>query len=584
MRLAKFFLIVSLCTTWVEAGISEDSLQIVLSSVREDVQSPGIYNIGDQIFGQSNYIFLPYDDWGVKGVIRTFDLPVTALTMNCGGLRLADPVYGQVPLTWLNPRFDQVTFESNSMMIKPNYFIREKVFSRFDYYRGDYGFKNFSLLISGRLPDSTTIWRFVGENVGYDSYYGVLGANPSATGESISQTYRLDLQTALKNWRIDLNTGYQKYLPGYVKIMPSALSAYLLPSSNGNIKEYRASLGGLATKATESDSVAIGFQQANFNYGQYVKDARFGFKGVADQSEFVFYYERQIARLRLAMKYNPISRSVTLRNGFYERQNLPAGQIGIFSNREKIQLGTAVGAIGRFFDGEIFIRFQINPKNQIGMRMVTTYAQYPLIYRLNFAANRPLDSEGYEYRIGTVDFQHFSRRLQLGLTFNQVNADFYVPHKTAIDDTTLTYHFQNLDAIYLTANGRLTLPWRMTLTARSLFSNNKDGVWLQGWGQIRQEIDLFKDNLRLYVAGEMTYWDSNAKLAWFEELRNVGNCGTEYFTNNRLNLIARIGGHIGDFHIFYVIYNAEGRAFATIPGMNYRNRLKVFGVEWQFLD
>ncbi|MFA7710466.1 MAG: hypothetical protein WCY30_05120, partial [Candidatus Neomarinimicrobiota bacterium] len=231
MRLAKFFLIVSLCTTWVEAGISEDSLQIVLSSVREDVQSPGIYNIGDQIFGQSNYIFLPYDDWGVKGVIRTFDLPVTALTMNCGGLRLADPVYGQVPLTWLNPRFDQVTFESNSMMIKPNYFIREKVFSRFDYYRGDYGFKNFSLLLCGTMPDSTSVWRFVGENVGYDSYYGVLGANPSATGESISQTYRLDLQTALKNWRIDLNTGYQKYLPGYVKIMPSALSAYLLPSS-----------------------------------------------------------------------------------------------------------------------------------------------------------------------------------------------------------------------------------------------------------------------------------------------------------------------------------------------------------------
>ncbi|MFA5728715.1 MAG: hypothetical protein WC957_04745, partial [Candidatus Neomarinimicrobiota bacterium] len=527
MRLAKFFLIVSLCTTWVEAGISEDSLQIVLSSVREDVQSPGIYNIGDQIFGQSNYIFLPYDDWGVKGVIRTFDLPVTALTMNCGGLRLADPVYGQVPLTWLNPRFDQVTFESNSMMIKPNYFIREKVFSRFDYYRGDYGFKNFSLLLCGTMPDSTSVWRFVGENVGYDSYYGVLGANPSATGESISQTYRLDLQTALKNWRIDLNTGYQKYLPGYVKITPSALSAYLLPSSNGNIKEYRASLGGLATKATESDSVAIGFQQSNFNYGQYVNDARFGFKGVADQSEFVFYYERQIARLRLAMKYNPISRSVTLRNGFYERQNLPAGQIGIFSNREKIQLGTAVGAIGRFFDGEIFIRFQINPKNQIGMRMVTTYAQYPLIYRLNFAANRPLASEGYEYRIGTVDYQHFSHRLQLGLTFNQVNADFYVPHKTAIDDTTLTYHFQNLDAIYLTANGRLTLPWRMTLTARSLFSNNKDGVWLQGWGQIRQEIDLFKDNLRLYVAGEMTYWDSNAKLAWFEELRGIGTFGTE---------------------------------------------------------
>jgi len=82
----------------------------------------------------------------------------------------------------------------------------------------------------------------------------------------------------------------------------------------------------------------------------------------------------------------------------------------------------------------------------------------------------------------------------------------------------------------------------------------------------------------------MNYWDSSSRLAWFEELRSIGTIGTEYFTNNRLNLVARIGGHIGDFHIFYVIYNAEGRAFATVSGMNYRNRLKIFGVEWQFLD
>jgi len=207
--------------------MSDNPYQADSSRVETETQSVGIYNIGDRIFERSSYIFLPYDDWGVKGVIQTFGLPVTALTMRNNGLLLTDPVYGQAPLTWLNPRFDQIELEATAIKMTPRYFLWDKVFSRFDYYRGDYGFMNFSMLISGKLADTTTVWRFVGENLGYDSYYGNLGAKLSQTGESLSQIYRLDLRAFWKSWQIDLNAAYQKYLPGYVKVSPTTSSAYL---------------------------------------------------------------------------------------------------------------------------------------------------------------------------------------------------------------------------------------------------------------------------------------------------------------------------------------------------------------------
>ncbi|HPC36414.1 MAG TPA: hypothetical protein P5268_09155 [Candidatus Marinimicrobia bacterium] len=584
MKALQLFLIVGWVLIFIESGISGNQHQTDSSRVETEIQSVGIYNIGDQIFERSNYIFLPYDDWGVKGVIQTFGLPVTALTMRSNGLSMTDPVYGQVPLTWLNPRFDQIELEATAIKMTPRYFSRDKVFSRFDYYRGDYGCMNFSMLISGKLADNTTVWRLVGENLGYDSYYGNLGGKSSQTGEILSQIYRLDLRTFWKSWQIDLNAAYQKYLPGYVKVSPASSSAYLAPSLYGNVKECRAALGGVATRANERDSTAIGFQQNNFIYGQYVKDPRFGFKGVADQSEFIIYHDRQISHFRLAMNFNPVTRSVTLRNGFYERQNLPAGGIGISSNRVKSQWSLYLGAIDQYFDGEFHLQYRLSSKNQIMGQIASTYTLYPLIYHLNFPVNRPISKEGFQYRIGTVDFQHTGRSFQLNLAFNQVNSDFYIPYKSAINDTTLIYHLRKLDAAYVTANGKLILPWRMTLTARGLISNDEDGVWLQGWGQIRQEVDLFKNNLRLYVAGELTYWDMSKNLGWFEELRGIGQFGTEYFTNNRLNMVSRIGARVEDFHIFYAIYNLEGRAFSTVPGANYRNRLQIFGVEWQFLD
>lgn len=584
MKALRLLLIVGWISIFLEAGMSDNPYQADSSRVETETQSVGIYNIGDRIFERSSYIFLPYDDWGVKGVIQTFGLPVTALTMQNNGLSMTDPVYGQAPLTWLNPRFDQIELEATAIKMTPRYFLWDKVFSRFDYYRGDYGFMNFSMLISGKLADTTTVWRFVGENLGYDSYYGNLGAKLSQTGESLSQIYRLDLRAFWKSWQIDLNAAYQKYLPGYVKVSPTTSSAYLSPSWNGNVKEYRAALGGIAIRASERDSTALGFQQNNFIYGQYVKDPRFGFKGVADQSEFIFYYDRQISHFRLAMHFNPVTRSVTLRNGFYERQNLAAGGVGISSKKIKSHWSLYLGAIDQYFDGEFHLRYHLSPKNQVGGRVASTYALYPLIYHLDFPVNQPISKEGFQYRIGTIDFLHASRSLQLSLAFNQVNSNFYVPYKSAINDTTLIYLPQKLDAAYITADGRLILPWRMTLTARGLISNNEEGVWLQGWGQIRQEIDLFQNNLRLYVAGELTYWDMSKNLGWFEELRGIGQFGTEYFTNNRLDIVARIGARIEDFHIFYAIYNLEGRTFSTVPGANYRNRLQVFGVEWQFLD
>ncbi|MFH1212842.1 MAG: hypothetical protein V1681_02040 [Candidatus Neomarinimicrobiota bacterium] len=552
--------------------------------IEQPVAPAGTYSIADQILESSNYVFLPYDDWGVKGVFQLFGLPATALQLTSGGLPLNDPVYGQVPLSWLNPRFDKITLGSTAVTITPRYFRTDKVFSRFDYYRGDYGYLNFSMVLCGTLPDSTTVWRFVGENLGYDGYYGMIGPDRRKTGESVSQIFRLDFSSRLKYWQIDLNSAYRKYLPGYTQAVPSSITTYLLPSSEGNVKEYQASIGVSATQATERDSTTLGLQQANYVYGQFADDPDFGFKGVADQTDLKIYREQRFGRWRIHLALEPMTRAVTLRNGFYLRQNLFSWLMGFTRPLKKTSLGFNLGAHNRNFTGDMYYFYDLTRRDKIGVRFTNNYALYPLVYKLNFKANQKLSTDGFTYRLRTLDLQHNGRNIQLDLAINQVNSDFFMPYKSTIDDTMITYSRQKLDAIYLSTNGKLNLPWRMSLTARSLLSNNSDGLWVQGWGQIRQELDLFKKNLRLYVAGEITYWDTAARLAWFEELRGTGNVGVDYYTNNRLNLVGRVGGNIGDFHLFYVIYNVEGRAFSTISGMTSRNRIKIFGVEWQFLD
>ncbi len=567
-------------------GAAQPEISDTVATSATVVPAPeiGVYGLGDQILMGSNYTYLPYDDWGVKGALQVFGLPSTALKISIGGLQMCDPVYGQTPLTWFNPRFDRFILGLVGVKIIPRFVSSQKVTSRFDYYRGDYGYKNFSLLLGGRMVDTTVVWRFIGENLGYDSYYGILGAKTALTGESISQIYRLDLQTVRGNWQLNFNGAYYKYLPGFIQTSPSSTSIYLLPFLEGNVKEYMACIGGSAAKSTVTDTTFIGLQQTNFVYGQFVEDTDFSFKGVAGQTEMAFYYAKYFGRWRLALIGNPLTRSVSLRNGFYLRQNQIAGGIGLSATRAKRDWKIILGANGSHFDGEMSLRYEMNPVSRLGVQLLSSYALYPMIYKMNFAANQPITADGFEYAVASVDFGYSGRFIKLGLALSQVNSDFYTPYKSVIDDTTITYKRQKLDAVYLTANASLILPWRMRLTVRSLLSDNEDGVWLQGWGQIRQELDLFRGNLKLYAAGEMTYWDSNSRLAWFEELRGVGVVGADYFTNNRLNLAVRIGGNIGDFHIFYAIYNAEGRAFSTISGMNYRNRLKIFGVEWQFLD
>ncbi|MCK4689697.1 MAG: hypothetical protein KAT41_05315, partial [Candidatus Marinimicrobia bacterium] len=129
--------------------------------------------------------------------------------------------------------------------------------------------------------------------------------------------------------------------------------------------------------------------------------------------------------------------------------------------------------------------------------------------------------------------------------------------------------------------------WKTSIHGRVIFTpsgNDDKCLRFQGWGRVLQKLDLFHNNLHLYAAGEVVYYNGGNSLAWFEELRSFGETGTQYFTNERLSFTTRFGAHIGDFHVFYVIYNVEGRNFSTLALMPYRNRLKILGIEWAFLN
>jgi len=97
-------------------------------------------------------------------------------------------------------------------------------------------------------------------------------------------------------------------------------------------------------------------------------------------------------------------------------------------------------------------------------------------------------------------------------------------------------------------------------------------------------MNLFGGNLNLYFAGEVHFWSGSRRFGWFEEIQQIGMTDVNYYTNNRLSFAGRVGGYIGDLHLFYAVYNAEGRSLSTIAGMPYRHQLKIFGVEWSFVD
>lgn len=534
----------------------------------------------DQGFDWKSCFVLPVDDWGVKGVIMPGGLPPYCIKIYQDELPAHDPLYGQLPLTWLNFRSDSVKYTaSNRLDLWTSLHQPTGVLSWFDYYRGDYNFLNFALYAEGNIKPNQA-WRFSGENIAYDGYYGLLGADRSKQGESISQSYRANFSTRMvydSPWRIDIGAVYQKYLPGLIKSIPSGIALRWI--DNGKLTEYRAQLQANVVRQNSSRKTALGGVITTWVYGSYPTDGLGAFKGIANQQYTFFEQGWSGSRWQKTVRLSHYYQVLQLRRRAVLNDQVVEGQLYL-SRADNPGRALRLGFQKAHFSYEIDWNWQLSRSWRTNVNLARDYFLYPQIYRANLPNWQPIEKEGTTVSQQSAGIAYTHNQFGFALNLMHPKGEFYIPRRQSYSDTLITFEMYHPKALMVSIASTYTAPWRMRL---SLNLNGNSEVW-QWSGHLQQHLSLFKDNLQLYLTSETIYWQGAGQWGWFEEIRSLGRIQVKYFTNNRLVANVRVDAYVGDLHLFYLVNNVEGRAFSTISGMPFRNMLRLFGVEWTFLN
>jgi hypothetical protein len=550
------------------------------------------YNLADRLYDQSNLMVLPYDEWGFNGTLQLFDLPSSVVKFHYNQMSYNDPLYGQLPLSWYNPRLTSLSTTSSIHQCDFHLLWPDsgQTRSAFDYYKGDYHFLNFAFSFASQMGPKT-IWRFWAEDLAFDGVFGFYGPEISKSGESLSQSYQLDIQTLYPTSKIELGVSYQKYQIG--SIYPSQETfedgiGYIGWQQAGQFRESRTN-AYLKFETRTTRPLHTGFQVTNFDYTNRSTQNLLAMQAEANQfSGFVHKTICTTRPLDIILFIEPsVQRTFFQSESEIAQPLLKIGSIAtLASSRYKFNFN--LGLSNHNFKGTFKGTLKIAPGLLISAEINHDYALYPAIYQFNAGPENPFsDHQGFLFTIYQAEFSYQKQWLNLSLNLNSVCSDFFIPsRKTALDETP-TFLEQKYRESHLIPEFDLKFPWMTAIKGRAILLLDPDiqnHLNFQGWVQLRQDVGLFNNNLHLYLAGDLIYRRGGELLAWFQEYRSVGYCSLPYFTNERLNLNLRIGARVSSFHIFYAVYNVEGRQFSILPLIPTQYRLKLLGIEWSFLD
>jgi len=552
------------------------------------------FNAAELLLSETSLIVAAVDDWGLNGSLRHFGLPEYTLQINYHDFRQSDPLYGTVPLAWINSRHQVIDIDrlNNRIYLAPVYADSGVNLSRFDYYRGDYGFLNFAAIVAGDIAENIH-WRLFGENLGYDGAYGVLGPDYAKLKESIVQNYYLDIKKVGTTWQTELGCSYQKYFPGMTN--PAVLSragdeTILSWSHAGRLKQYRTSLYVTGERVTDRGKLKTGLQMTNILYNTRHDSAGYAFTAEAFHYSGIFTGDLRAWSGDLHIRIEPVLESIYVRGGSTRTRSHFRQSIRYSRSGSGLDYSAALGSVNSYLTAELTADF--NKRSEwldIYFRSAVDFFQYPLIYFTDLAGKtgaNPAD-DGFSAIRQTLGLRLNSRKSYLNSRLDYTKTEFLIPSKTAIQATHFTLQKESLNNVYLTEEFFFHLPWQIRLKGRIVITPRRfddEQFLLQGWMKMTKDQLLFDDNLHLYVSGELHYLKGSNSLIWFEQLQTQAVGNVNYYTNERLTANGTAGARIGSFHIFYAVYNIEGRAFSALPGMPYRNRLKIFGVDWTFLN
>ncbi len=568
----------------------------LISAKAESLSTESEYlTIVELLQSESSLIVAPGDDWGLQGYFSNYGLPAYTVPVSYNGLPVSDLLLGASPFAWLNTRQNRVSVNPLRTAIEmiPVFADSGKNLSRFDYYRGDYGFLDFSLMLGGNIAEKIN-WRLFGENLGYDGGYGLLGPNPAALRESVSQNYFLDVWKSHGRWTYELGSSYQKFQPGINNPVGFGFIenlTYLTWSHTGRLKEYRTNFYVGGTAVRDNGLFKIGTQMTNTYYNVLRSPSIYRYTADGSQASLVIKRIYTFPTSSLTLSITPMIDILSIRNTKDLEQKWSRQTVEYTKSGRTIRLLCQLGSVNQYPIGNLSTSLRLGNYFQLAVHSQLDYYLYPLGYQTEIGGivKNELNESGFSAWQHQVigQFQTDKQRIQFTLAYTHASSKFVLPHIISFADTTVSFKQRSLKVPFLKGEYTFQFPWQMTFSGRAIYSPQTYGneeATFQGWGRLSQELTLFHNNLNLYAAGDIYYLSCPNSLIWFEQLRTIATSNLPYFTDKRLSFGVVVGARIGTFHIFYKIYNVEGRTFATLPGMLYHNRLKIFGVDWTFIN
>ena len=556
----------------------------------------------------SNLVIFPYDDWSLMGTWSFYGLPSYTGDLHYNGLRIRDPLFGSYPVSWFNASISRISIKSNSIQIRSHSPETKELYAKFDYYQGDYGFKNFSLITGKRVSDKYS-WTLYGNNVGYDGGYGLYGPYIRESGESVAQNYHFDGSFVISDWQSRVGLSYKKFRPGLLNYnqSPYAPDQQVLNWTNaGNIKQWRIN-NYIIFKHDSKDSMEVGVNLANYFY-RYNYD-RFQFRGEGRVISGKFQRDVFIKGTRLRVKIEPLLEKAYYKYHDPETQLTLYKKIGYTRKKAKSDFSFSLGAAGSAFIYDIKYNRSLFSDFSMELNSSRKFFNYPLIYD----APTDLNIENFTENNGTflynsANLQFNNPTVKSNSIISLVNSDIMYPYKNSVNDSIINFASADLPTLFLTQNLDISLPWQGNLRGRIIFApeTGADFLHLYSFVDYSQSLSpVFRtaaaimpdwlgffeyyftqlaDNMTSYLSFNSYFMRGGENLFWFQEFQNLGKISTNYFTNNKININFKFGFKVETFHIFYALYNMEGRQFSSIGGMPYHNRLQVLGVEWAFIN
>ncbi|MBN2279943.1 MAG: hypothetical protein JXQ65_05135 [Candidatus Marinimicrobia bacterium] len=540
----------------------------------------------------SSYLLYPSDEWGTQGFLSVNGLPAFANDYQYNGFSVKDPLYGNVPFSWLNPKYSRIEIDENEREInqEPVYNSNKNLYSRFDWlYRGSYSLGSFGAIISGKINNNYSI-TVHGENFSYPGPWGINDKNRSTSVEhNLSQEIGVNIKKDWDSGVVESGFNYKKIFPGINDFQTTSNGNEILqtPVYDGYLKKFKKQL---YLKYSNNDSLGnftIGGQVLQFDYGYFPEDTMFRYSGQGDIFSAQLTKSRNFSRDSLFLKINFDFYGIYLKKKQDSENPLLAISILDEGRRAGFDYCLSAGFVNQNFIYSLKAERAFSKTIQIGIFSGLKVHRYPIVYTLYPGVEKtPFQTEDF-FRSRTQSFflSMKNRFLNFQNSLDHVSGNFYRPYKSSNEDTHFILHNIKLRDFYINSRLTMTFPWKMLISGKLQYSptvNVKEFNDLFVYGSIEQKTVLFKGNLHLYAQGSIAYYSGGDNLNWFQEFQTAGMTDENYYTNVPLCFSAKIGFHVGSLHMFYQFNNIENRQYAVMQSMPLQYRISVLGIDWYF--